>query len=36
LAGDVKDRTRVTQRMVRQRTMMLKPVATLDKAIDAV
>ena len=36
LAGDVKDRTQVTQRMVRQRTLMLKPVTTLAKAVDEV
>lgn len=31
LAGDVKDRTRVGERMAQQRTVMLKPVMTLDK-----
>lgn len=30
LAGDVKDRTGISQRIVRQRTVMLKPVATFD------
>lgn len=30
LAGDVKDRTGVTGRMARQRTMMLKPVTSFD------
>lgn len=31
LAGDVKDRTRVGERMARQRTFMLKPVSTISK-----
>jgi 23S rRNA (adenine2503-C2)-methyltransferase len=31
LAGDVKDRTRVGQRMAQQRTVMLKPVMALEK-----
>lgn len=33
LAGDVKDRTGVTERIVRQRTFMLKPIATINKEV---
>lgn len=33
LAGDVKDRTGISQRIVRQRTMMLKPIATFNKEV---
>jgi 23S rRNA (adenine2503-C2)-methyltransferase len=33
LAGDVKDRTGVVGRMARQRTLMMKPVASLDDEI---
>ncbi|MDO9195961.1 MAG: 23S rRNA (adenine(2503)-C(2))-methyltransferase RlmN, partial [Rhodoferax sp.] len=33
LAGDVKDRTGVSDRIVRQRTFMLKPVATINKEV---
>jgi 23S rRNA (adenine2503-C2)-methyltransferase len=31
LAGDVKDRTRVGERMAQQRTVMLKPVTSFEK-----
>lgn len=33
LAGDVMDRTRVGERMARQRTVMLKPVATFNESV---
>ncbi len=33
LAGDVIDRTRVGERIARQRTVMLKPVATLNQSV---
>jgi 23S rRNA (adenine2503-C2)-methyltransferase len=33
LAGDVIDRTRVDQRIARQRTVMLKPVATIGESV---
>jgi 23S rRNA (adenine2503-C2)-methyltransferase len=36
LAGDVKDRTRVGERMAQQRTLMLKPVMSFDKKSEEV
>jgi 23S rRNA (adenine2503-C2)-methyltransferase len=33
LAGDVMDRTRVGERIARQRTVMLKPVATVNQSV---
>ena len=33
LAGDVKDRTGVSERMARQRTVMLKPVASFNREV---
>lgn len=35
LAGDVKDRTGISQRIARQRTVMLKPVTTFNEEIKA-